>query len=138
MNWQTKILILLLLVIAGAASCTQRDNQEDHLTTNTKSVDLSALDTDSDGKVLLSGRIIENVRDCEIDVACFLFIDVDGLQTNVVYHFGEWPPCDNIDAIRSGEAVEEGELVEVYAAIDEGNELTTCTSSEFYIRRIKE
>lgn len=138
MNWQTRAFLLITFVIAGIAGCAQRNNEEDRLTTSLQPVDVRALDTDSDGRVLLTGRIIENVRDCEVDVACLLVIDIDGFKANVVYHFGEWPPCDNIEAIRSGEAVEDGELVEVFAGIIEGNELTTCTSPEFYIHSIKE
>ena len=95
---------------------------------------IRALDTDADGRVVLRGQVVENSRACELDAACVLTVDVNGLQINVVYHFGEWPPCENEGAIRQGLEVHKGEWIEVYAEVSEGGDLVTCGSSDYYIR----
>jgi hypothetical protein len=125
-----------MVLAAGMLSCSPERERQARPPAGTTTLDVVALDADGDRKILFSGRVVENVRGCEVDVACILRIEVGGLQTGVVYHSGEWPPCENPAAIRQGAEVREGELIEVYAGIVDGNELTTCTSSEFYIRRI--
>lgn len=138
MIWQTRLFVFVSLVILGLMGCTRANDEQHRSTTKFQPLDVRARDNDGDGKVTLAGRIVENIRGCEIDVACVLIIEVDGFTTSVVYHFGEWPPCENIGASRHGEAVEAGEHVEVFAGIFEGDELTTCTSPEFYIHSILE
>lgn len=126
----------VVVLAAGMLSCSAERERQAGLPGGTTTLDVRALDADGDSKILFSGHVVENVRGCEVDVACILRIEVDGVQTSVIYHWGEWPPCDNPAAIRQGAEVSEGELIEVYAGIVDGDELTTCTSSEFYIRRI--
>lgn len=134
MSRQIAQLSSVAVLAAGMLSCNPERERHRGQPADDTTLDVRALDTDGDSKILFSGRVVENVRGCEVDVACILRIDVDGLQTNVVYHFGEWPPCENPAATRQGAAVREGELIEVYAGIVDGDELTTCTSPEFYIR----
>lgn len=126
---------LIVVLAAGMLSCRPERERQARPPAGT-TLDVRALDTDGDGRILFRGRVVENMRGCEVDAACILRIEVDGVQTSVVYHWGEWPPCENAAAIRQGEEVGEGELIEVHAGIRNGDDLTTCTSSEFYIRRI--
>lgn len=136
MGRQIVRLASVVLLVAGMSSCTPGRERHAGPPAGTTTLDVRALDDDGDSKVLFSGRVVENVRGCEVDIACILRIEVDGLTTSVVYHFGEWPPCGNAAAIRQGIDVIEGEMVEVYAGIVDGDELTTCTSTEYYIRRV--
>jgi hypothetical protein len=136
MGRQITRLSSVAVLAAGMLSCSPAREQQAGAPAGTTTLDVRALDADGDSKILFRGRVVENVRGCEVDVACYLRVAVDGLQTTVVYHSGEWPPCGNSAAIRQGEAVRKGELIEVNAGIVDGDKLTTCTSSEFYIRRI--
>jgi hypothetical protein len=121
-------------LLAGLSSCAVEDPRPTGSPAGPDALDVRAVDHDGDGKVLLRGRVIDNVPGCEVDAACLLRLEVDGSVTSVVYHFGEWPPCENAAAVSQGTVTRKGERVEVHAGISEGNQLTTCTSSEFYIR----
>lgn len=125
---------MAMTLLAGLSSCTVEDPRPTSPPAGSDALDLPAVDQDGDGKVLLRGRVIDNVRGCEVDAACLLRLEVDGRVTSVVYHFGEWPPCEHSADAHQGTEARKGERVEVHARIIEGNQLTTCTSSEFYIR----
>ncbi len=97
---------------------------------------IRAFDTDRDGKVSLEGLVIENVKGCEVDVSCMLMVHTDSTKVNVIYHYGEWPPCQNSKATEQGFAIVEGDQVVVYGALTQGGELSTCDATEFYIKKV--
>jgi hypothetical protein len=80
--------------------------------------------------------VLENAKGCEVDVSCMLRVLMDGAVVGVVYHYGEWPPCQNSEAIEQGFAVVEGDQVEVYGALTESGEITTCDAKEYYIEKV--
>jgi hypothetical protein len=98
--------------------------------------DLSRLDPDGDGEVTFQGVVVENNPGCEVDAACFLRVRLDGRAVTVLYHYGEWPPCDNGEAITQGFAVTEGDKVEIAGTISEGGAVSTCESNAYYIRKL--
>lgn len=83
---------LIVVLAAGMLSCRPERERQAGPPAGTTTLDVRALDTDGDGRILFRGRVVENMRGCEVDAACILRIEVDGAQTSVVYHWGEWPP----------------------------------------------
>ncbi len=98
--------------------------------------DLSWLDPDGDEAVTFQGVVVENNSGCEVDAACFLRVRVDGRAVTVIYHYGEWPPCDNGQATIQGFAVAEGDRVEIAGTISTGSEVSTCESEAYYIEKL--
>ncbi len=129
-------LIVRLAALSSALSCVLTNMGDGIGSDPGNALDLNALDADADGKVHLKGLVIQNLRGCDRDAACVLKVEISGFQTAVVYHYGEWPPCENTKAIEQGSDAVEGELVEVYAEIVKGGSLDTCPSAEYYIRRL--
>ena len=95
-----------------------------------------ALDTDGDGTITFQGVVLENDHGCEVDGWCVLRIDVDGHEFDVVYHYGEWPPCQNNRASQQGFGIVAGDRVEVHAGITDDGDLSTCDKMEFYIKKM--
>lgn len=85
---------------------------------------------------VVSGVVIENSLGCEVDVACFVRLLSGEEEIAVIYHYGEWPPCNNVEAIHAGIALEKGDRVEVLGRIEEGGEFSTCESEAYYIRSL--
>ena len=133
---QLTLLLLSLLLVALSSSCSVGAADSDRPRRTIESLDTRALDTDDDGKVIVRGLVIENDHGCRTDSLCLLRIETEGGEVAVIYHYGEWPPCPNTEAIRQGSQISEGDSVEVFAAIVEGGSLVTCESSEYYVRRL--
>lgn len=136
MTQQLGLVAVSLLLLVGIRSCALGGDQHAVPPAGYSAVDVYALDADGDNEVQFTGLVLENVRGCEVDAACVLRIAVEGGEINVMYHYGEFPPCENTEAVRQGEAIEEGAQVEVYAGIVEGGELSTCDSPEFYVHEV--
>jgi hypothetical protein len=99
---------------------------------------LSALDPDGDGQVTFQGVVVENNFGCEVDAACFLRVRIDSQAVTVVYHYGEWPPCENGEATLQGFEVSVGDKVEVAGTISDGSGVSTCESDAYYIKKLVE
>ncbi|MCH8877643.1 MAG: hypothetical protein IIA89_12600 [Chloroflexi bacterium] len=84
---------------------------------------------------IIRGIVIENYLGCTYDLACILHIRTNGDTVAVVYLW-EWPPCLNKEAARAGMLLQEGDEVEVFVAVKEGGELTTCDSEDYYIKKL--
>ena len=84
-------------------------------------------------EITTTGTVLENDHSCEVDVACFLRIQTGDEQFILVYHYGEWPPCTNVPAIRAGSEVEAGDQIEVFGRVDGEGTYSTCDSDEYYI-----
>jgi hypothetical protein len=85
---------------------------------------------------MFQGVILENDHGCEVDAQCVLRINVDGTEVKTVYHYGEWPPCENAGASEEGFGLVAGDRVEIHAGITDEGDLSTCGAMEFYIRKI--
>ena len=85
---------------------------------------------------IIRGIVTENDRRCRTDFLCLLRIRVNGEEVVLIYHYGEWPPCINTDAIRAGNVIEEGDEVEVFGKVIGGGEITTCDSEDYYIKKL--
>ena len=90
---------------------------------------------------IVGGRVIENNLGCEMNAACYLRLLVDGDEIRIVYHYGEWPRCNNSETAR--EAIKIGVAAEVevlgrWTELDGDRFLSTCDSPDYYIRVIKQ
>ncbi|MFQ5946882.1 MAG: hypothetical protein ACE5NC_11675, partial [Anaerolineae bacterium] len=86
--------------------------------------------------VEIRGRVLENQNMMPVDGLGFLRIAVSGEEVEVIYGYGEWPPCPNDRGVQQGIAARVGQQVEVYGVIVEGGEITTCESEAYYIRAL--
>lgn len=84
----------------------------------------------------IQGKVIENYLGCHLDGLCYLVISSEGKNIKVIYHYGEWPPCTNEEAAQNGEAIKVGNTAEVYGSLKISDEISTCDSEEYYIRKI--
>ncbi len=87
-------------------------------------------------EVRIRGTVLENRNMMPVDGLGILRIDLGGEEAEVVYGYGEWPPCPNDRATGQGISVRNGERVEIHGVVGEGGELKTCESETYYIQRI--
>jgi len=85
---------------------------------------------------IIRGIVTENDRRCRTDFLCLLRIRVNGEEVVLIYHYGEWPPCINTNAISAGNVMEEGDEVEAYGQVLEGGSMTTCDSEDYYVKKL--
>ena len=57
------------------------------------------------------GAVLENVKQCEADGACYLVLQAADAAVHVLYHHGEAPRCDNPDAARTGLGAKTGDAI---------------------------
>jgi len=129
-------LILVFLLSACGRSGLQPENPPATPPPAEAQSIIRALDTDGDGTITFQGVVLENDHGCEVDGWCVLRIGVDGSEFDVVYHYGEWPPCQNTRASEQGFGMVSGNRVEVEAGITDEGDLSTCDRTEFYIKKI--
>ncbi len=92
-----------------------------------------------DGEVTVRGVVIENVRRVHVDGHGILRIRPYGENVrvvNVIYFYGEFPPCQNDQATTQGLEVRVGEEVEVFGKPTGDAQISTCDASEYYIKRL--
>ena len=134
---RTLPIILVVLLSACDQSGIQLGNTPATPSPTEVKAIIRALDTDGDGMIMFQGLVLENDRGCEVDAWCVLRISVDGSEFDTIYHYGEWPPCENIEASEQGFGVVAGDRVEIHAAITDDGDLSTCDRTEFYIKKIE-
>ena len=82
------------------------------------------------------GLVLENRLGCMADATCSLFLRVNGQELKVVYQWGgEVVPCTN-QASEQGFEINEGDEVEVFGNVLAEDKISTCDSTDYYIRRI--
>ena len=57
-------------------------------------------------------------------------------MVTVIYHYGEWPPCENSEATQQGFEVTPGDKVEIFGSVYEGDAISTCESEGYFYRNI--
>ena len=91
---------------------------------------------DEKGETVFQGVVAKNDKGCEVDGWCLLEVTIEENVVLVVYHFGEWPPCENDGATTEGFSVSVGDRVEIYGAVYEGQTISTCADQRFYIQKL--
>jgi hypothetical protein len=97
--------------------------------------------------VTVAGEVVENTADacrepvepntCIADAGNSLVLDVGGGRVAVAYSYGEWPPCDNVEAAQAAHDLAVGAVVEVDARVEQVDPvvLSTCESPAYGFRR---
>ncbi len=88
-----------------------------------------------DEETVISGIVTENYLGCTLDLPCFLRLLVNGQEIVVIYHFGEYPRCLNQEAVDFGLEAMVGDEVEVFGKVTADDEISTCDSRDYYIRK---
>ena len=88
-----------------------------------------------DEETVIRGVVRENYLGCTLDLPCFLRLLVNGQEMAVIYHFGEYPRCLNQEAVDFGLETMVGDEVEVFGKVTAINEISTCDSRDYYIRK---
>lgn len=82
-----------------------------------------------DSEVTVTGAVTGTIDDCAADGICALVLDVNGTTVNAIWAegmlqcSGEYPGDVAI-----------GETVEVFGVARDGNSLSICPGSEYYVR----
>ncbi len=97
---------------------------------------LTFLNPSESGEVSFRGLVLENVPQCEVDGICLLRVRAKGQVVTVIYHYGEWPLCENNRATTQGFTMAPGDDVEIFGAIYEGSSVSTCDSERYFIRKV--
>lgn len=97
---------------------------------------IESLHPNTDGEVKFQGSVMENDLGCEVDGLCLLRVLVQEQMVTVIYHYGEWPPCENGQATQQGFEISPNDQVEVFGSVYEENAISTCDSESYYIRKI--
>lgn len=77
-------------------------------------------------------------NECIADAGDWLELAVAGERVTVEYAYGEWPPCDNVEAAQAARAARVGDVVEVHARVDRLDDsvvLSTCDAQEYFVKR---
>ncbi len=88
-----------------------------------------------DEETVIKGVVTENFLGCHLDLPCFLRIIANSREIVVIYHFGENPRCLNEEAVDFGLETMVSDEVEVFGKVMAGNEISTCDSRDYYIRK---
>lgn len=132
-----KIAVTILLF----ASCLTiaRCNQAADPPRRAGSAPADRLQRESDGTAKAAGVVLENNRGCDLDVACYLQLQVGDIQVRVIYHPGEGDSHLNKDAYKEGSAATKGDHVEVWGRYSKHDvdTIETFSSDAFYIRIIR-
>ena len=88
-----------------------------------------------DEETVIKGVVTGKNLGCHLDLPCFLRIIANSREIVVIYHFGEYPRCLNQAAVDFGEEAVVGDEVEVFGKVMAGNEISTCDSTDYYIRK---
>ncbi len=88
-------------------------------------------------EITIQGIIIENNLGCRVDLHCYLRVRVGNQEIKVIYHYGEWPPCQNERTADEAEMLNIGQEVKVYGIITGQNEISTCDSQDYYVQRFQ-
>ncbi len=88
-----------------------------------------------DEETFIRGVVTENYPGCTLDLPCFLRLLVNGQEMAVIYHFGEYPRCLNREAVDFGLETMVGDEVEAFGKVTAINEISTCDSRDYYIRK---
>lgn len=78
-----------------------------------------------------TGRVIENIRACEVDAMCFLRIEFADTSIVVLYGTGERPPphCSiPVEVSNAAFLIRQGDVVDVVISL--------CGTDSYYLRRI--
>ena len=82
-----------------------------------------------DDEVTVTGAVTGVISDCAADGICALVLDVNGTTVNAIWAEGMLQ-CSgeyNSDAVV-------GDVVEVFGVARDGNSLSICPGSEYYVR----
>lgn len=63
-------------------------------------------------RATVRGVVLRNIKQCEVNGPCYLELRVEGADVRVYYHHGEWPPCENTEATRTGLGVADRTAIE--------------------------
>ncbi len=88
-----------------------------------------------DEETVIRGVVTVNYLGCTLDLPCFLRLLVNGQEIVVIYHFGENPRCLNQEAVDFGLEAMVGDEVEVFGKVTASDEISTCDSRDYYIRK---
>jgi hypothetical protein len=86
-------------------------------------------------RLTLRGSVLENCQRRTHDAACYLLLEADQRQFNVIYH-SEFPPTANFYGADIGFELRCGDYVEIFAEVLDSQTLTICNATDYYIRRL--
>ena len=131
--------VVVFLIVILPSGCDNFPGETENTEDKIWPVDQYLITPEDDNKgmvVKFEGVVIENDLGCEIDISCVLSLKVDDYTVKVIYHYGEFPRCDNDEASIQGMSLSEGDSVEVYAGFNEEGYLSTCESQGYYLKKI--
>ena len=82
------------------------------------------------------GTVVENVRECTIDLTCFLQMRLSGGTISIVYGTGRFDPCPNGN-VEGAFALVKGDEVVVFGEVTGYKTMSTCESDRYYIRKVE-
>jgi hypothetical protein len=82
-----------------------------------------------DSEVTVTGTVTGAITDCTFDGICAVVLDVDGTEVNAIWAEGML----QCNGQYTGDA-EIGDVVEVFGVARDGNSLSICPGSEYYVR----
>jgi hypothetical protein len=84
----------------------------------------------------IRGSVIENDLGCFRDLDCALRVSVDSIVIRVVYGVGRGKSCVNTASSKEGTSIQQGDSVEIFGKVTGRTTMSTCDSSQYYIRRL--
>lgn len=97
----------------------------------------TSLKINEDRTATVTGVVLENVRDCAVDLACYLRLRVKQEDVQAIYVAEEGIPCVNSQAATAGSKVAKGQKVTIYGAyskLGSVHVISTCPAESYYIR----
>lgn len=96
------------------------------------------LDQESEEKIV-TGKVIDIQLGHIVNGESHFILKLENENIEVIYHYGEWPPCKNEKAANQGEQIQKGDKVEVFGKYTKSKQLkvlSTCDSLSYYIQKL--
>jgi hypothetical protein len=97
----------------------------------------TSLNIGKDGTATVVGHVVENIKQCSVDLTCYLKVKVHDKEVHIVYVPDDGQQCVNEQASRQGFATKKGDLIKAhgqYRKQDQVHIVSTCSSKAFYIK----
>jgi hypothetical protein len=85
--------------------------------------------------ITIRGKITENILGCFNNGACYLTIQTNDKNFEVIYNYGDYPVCPNKN-LQYVNALTIGESVEIFGMPVASNKISVCNSNKFYIKKL--
>jgi hypothetical protein len=134
---KTKWLFALAVLITGVMTMAILAWRTTVMSSTQSNPAETTLSIGKDDTATVKGPILDNIKQCTVDLDCYLKMRFQDQDVHVVYVTNEGQRCINEQAAKQGFAIKKGQRVEAHGQYRKEGDLhllSTCPSNAFYIK----